>query len=249
VRQLAIDSTIERRVLVNFRVEPTVLEQMLPAPFRPSVVHGWAVGGICLIRLAQVRPATAPRWTGLATENAAHRFGVEWDTPDGPCRGVYIPRRDTDSALTAALGGRVFAGLHERARFDVTDDGERLEIRVTAASGTEIAAVAAVASTELGGVLFDSIDDALGFFRAGPVGYSPNPRRGVLEGMRLGCPLWSGSALRVERIRSSVFDDEACFPPGSCVFDSALVMRDLEAHWRTAPPLRVRDRSPSRDAA
>jgi len=48
---------IERRMLVNFRCAPDVLAQMLPPPFRPKLVHGWGMAGICLIRLSGIRPA------------------------------------------------------------------------------------------------------------------------------------------------------------------------------------------------
>jgi hypothetical protein len=64
------------------------------------------MAGICVIRLTNLRPAGFPSGIGLTTENAAHRIAVEWDEPEGPCRGVFIPRRDTDSRLTVVLGGR-----------------------------------------------------------------------------------------------------------------------------------------------
>ena len=46
-----IRGIIDRRVLVNFRVDPDVLARVCPPPFRPQVVNGFGVAGICLIRL------------------------------------------------------------------------------------------------------------------------------------------------------------------------------------------------------
>ena len=103
-----IDGEIERRLLVNYRVDPQVIARVLPDPFRPQLVGGAAVAGICLIRLGQMRPRHTPRWVGLRSENAAHRVAVEWDTADGPQAGVYIPRRDSDSWANVLLGGRIF---------------------------------------------------------------------------------------------------------------------------------------------
>src|SRR5262245_8576944 len=94
-----IRGLIERRILANYRVDPVVLAAQLPAPFRPKVVNGWGIAGICLIRLAQVRPAGFPRWCGVSSENAAHRVAVEWDDNGAVREGVYIRRRDTDSRL------------------------------------------------------------------------------------------------------------------------------------------------------
>ena len=231
--RLAIASTIDRRLLLNYRIDPGVAQRQLPAPFCPQLVGGWAVGGICLIRLIELRPAGAPASVGLRTENAAHRFSVQWDDAAGRHLGVYIPRRDTNSRITAALGGRLFEGTHLRAAFDVADDGERVSIRVRGA-GSLMIDVAASAATELESDLFGSVAEACSFFREACVGYSPNERRTDLEGMRLECERWNASALHVDEIRSSVFDDPATFPPGSIEFDSGIVMRSLPVRWHSA---------------
>ena len=45
----------------------------------------------------------------IAGRCAAHRVAVEWDDDAGQlCRGVYIPRRDTDSRLNALLTSQSF---------------------------------------------------------------------------------------------------------------------------------------------
>ena len=86
---------VDRRLLINYSVDPGVIAAILPRPFRPQLVRGRAVAGICLIRLRNMRPAGLPSWIGLTSENAAHRVAVEWDGPDGIRNGVYIPRRDS----------------------------------------------------------------------------------------------------------------------------------------------------------
>jgi uncharacterized protein YqjF (DUF2071 family) len=58
---------MERRVLVNYRVDPEVLAAILPSPFRPALVDGYGVAGICLLRLRGIRPA------GLPAESASRR--------------------------------------------------------------------------------------------------------------------------------------------------------------------------------
>jgi hypothetical protein len=42
---------IERRILANFHVVPEAISRILPEPFRPQLVNGYAIAGICLIRL------------------------------------------------------------------------------------------------------------------------------------------------------------------------------------------------------
>src|SRR5688572_23448880 len=89
-----IRGVIDRRMLVNIRVDPEVAAKVIPAPFRPKLAGGYAVGGVCLIRLKQFRPTFLPAAIGIGSENAAHRFAVEWDHAGRTREGVYIPRRD-----------------------------------------------------------------------------------------------------------------------------------------------------------
>src|SRR5690242_8636498 len=119
---IAIRSVVERRLLVNYRVDAEYAVRQLPPGFRPQLVNGYAVAGICLLRVGQVRPSVLGfgDW-GLCSENAAHRYAVEWDSPSGPTTGVYIARRDSGSVLNVLAGGRVFPGAHGRATFDVTE--------------------------------------------------------------------------------------------------------------------------------
>jgi len=104
-----IKGTIKRRLLVNFRADPTVVQRILPPPFRPKLHREHSLVGICLIRLEQIRPAGLPSVLGLSSENAAHRIAVEWTDAAGIQReGVFIPRRDTGSLLNPVGAGGYF---------------------------------------------------------------------------------------------------------------------------------------------
>ena len=74
-----IRGTIDRRILVNYHVDPRVLAPLLPAPFRPKLIHGFGMVGICLIRLKDIRPKFLPPLLGISSESAAHRIAVEWE--------------------------------------------------------------------------------------------------------------------------------------------------------------------------
>lgn len=93
-----IQGVIDRRILVNYRIDPLILAQILPPPFEPKLVNGFGIAGICLIRLKEIRPKYFPGFLGLSSENAAHRIAVEWRTNGLRQEGVYIPRRDTSSS-------------------------------------------------------------------------------------------------------------------------------------------------------
>ncbi len=136
MRLPVIQGIIRRRILVNFRVEPEVIERQIPARFRPKLQAGKAVAGICLIRLEQIRPKMMPLFVGLASENAAHRVAVTWETDEGTTEeGVYIPRRDTNSEMNHLVGGRFFPGEHHKAAFAVEETEDEIDFSMKSEDG------------------------------------------------------------------------------------------------------------------
>ena len=212
-----IRGLIDRRMLVNWRVEPDVLRRVLPEPFRPKLTADgrWGVAGICLIRLRHVRPRGLPAALGVTSENAAHRVAVCWtDAATGAERqGVYIPRRDTSSRLNALAGGRVFPGVHHHATFDVDETPEHLSVAMRSDDGvTHLSVRAAVADALPAGSAFGSLAEASAFFEGGSLGYSPGMRPGAYDGLELKTFAWSVTPLRVEEATSSLLRRPAPLP-------------------------------------
>lgn len=227
-----IHGLIDRRILVNYRVDAAVMERVLPPPFRPKTVRGWAMGGICLIRLKKIRPRFVPFPWGLRSENAAHRIAVEWDVDGATREGVYIPRRDTDSRLSIWVGGRLFPGQHHRAYFAVEESADRLDVALCSDDGdTHVRVRGHRVENFPSGSVFASLAEASAFFEAGSLGYSATAAAGRYEGLELRCQHWQVTPLAVEAVASSYFEDAARFPSGSVHFDSALLMRGIAHEW------------------
>lgn len=228
-----IQGEIERRLLVNYGVDPEAAARVLPAPFRPQLVGDAAVAGICLMRLGHMRPAHLPAPLGLRSENAAHRVAVEWDTPAGPRTGVYIPRRDSDSWANLAIGGRIYPGEHHRARFIVTEDDDHVAVAFRSVDGsTEVDVSVRLAEELSGSRLFADIRDASAFFEAGSTGYSATSRPQRFDGLGLKTSAWKVEPTSVDHARSSFFDDLALFPEGTARVDCALLMRRVPVRWQ-----------------
>ncbi len=230
---------IDRRVLVNYRVNPDVLQKAVPPPFHPKLVRGVGIAGICLIRLKEVRPAYVPRWLGVGSENAAHRVAVEWYDETGRLReGVYIPRRDSDSRLNALVGGRIFPGVHHHARFTVRETPDRFDIALRSDDGRTRLTLRARLAAELPRTsVFQSLQAASAFFEAGALGYSATGDARRFQGLELRCLSWAVEPLAVEEVHSSYFEDAATFPPGSVEFDCALLMRGIRHEWHARADL------------
>lgn len=226
-----IHGIIERRMLINFRVEPQYIETILPKPFRPKLYKGNAIAGICLIRLKDIKPKGLPNFVGVNSENGAHRIAVEWEENGLTKEGVYIPRRDTSLRLNAIVGGRVFPGKHYYAEFNVKEENNFYHLDFTSSDKTRIEIDAKLAANLNNDSIFESLDDVSKFFENGSVGYSPNGNN--FEGLKLETYNWKIEPLEVLHIKSSFFEDETIFPKGSIRFDNAVLMKNIEHEWKS----------------
>jgi hypothetical protein len=237
-----ITGIIKRRILVNYRVQPSVVAALLPQPFRPKLHRGHAIAGICLIRLEKMRPAGMPGFIGISSENVAHRVAVEWDDGATVREGVFIFRRDTDSLLNHYAGGRIFPGEQHFANFAVRDSGGHIGLRARTEKGVALVELRGFESDTLpAGSVFGSVEESSRFFECGCAGFSL-ASAGAIEGMKLVTRDWRVRPFEVEIWRSRFFADAASFPEGSVVFDHAIIMRDIAHEWQPceAPAVSVK---------
>jgi hypothetical protein len=227
-----IRGIIDRRILVNYRVDPDVLSRLVPAPFRPKLFKGAGMAGVCLIRLKGIRPRFVPSFLGISSENAAHRIAVEWDQGGEKKEGVFIPRRDTSSRLNSMLGGRLFPGVHHHAAFQVheKDDVYRVELN-SDDRHAHLLVEGKVGQEFPQSSVFGSLQEASDFFERGSLGYSVTARLDQFDGLELRSFNWQVHPLAVYKVESSFFEDRTLFPPGSVEFDCALLMQGIEHEW------------------
>jgi hypothetical protein len=239
VRLPAVTGTIKRRLLINFRADPEVVGRILPERVRPKLQNGFAVVGVCLIRLEHERPAGIPRMLGMSGEHAAHRFAVEWTNENGhDTDGVFISRRHTDSLAARLAGGRVFPVESHAAHFDVRDVDGHIDFSMRSDDGKYTVEVEGDESNTFApNSCFDSLEQVSTFFEGGSVGYSATSGADRLQGVELWTPEWKVGSFDVANVHTSYFEDKSLFPDGSIEFDHALVMRNLEHEWRAAPDL------------
>ena len=240
MRLPTIQGTIRRRILANFRVDAEVMQAQLPRRFRPKLHNGFAVAGICLIRLEQIRPKLMPELIGFDSENAAHRVAVLWDEDGQSNEGVFIMRRDTNSKLNALLGGRVFPGEHHESIFEVRENGDRIDIKMRSSDEAFRVAIEGRISDHLPpSSIFSSLGQSSSFFEGGAVGYSVTSDEDRLDGLRLKTKEWHVESFAVDCLASSYFSDETRFPRQSVEFDHALIMRNTAHEWQTVDDLYI----------
>ncbi len=224
-----IKGIIDRRILINYQVDKDILENYLPKPFKPKLVKGKGIAGICLIRLKEIRPKGLPKQIGISSENGAHRIAVEWEENGELKEGVYIPRRDTSSRINSLAGGTVFPGVHHLAKFKINEKDGTFEVSFVSDDKTSLSIKAIETDNWNNDSVFDNLDTVSNFFEQGSIGYSPN--NNDFDGLELKAKNWKVSLLKVKSVQSSFFEDETIFPRGSVKFDNALLMKDIDHEW------------------
>jgi hypothetical protein len=226
-----IQGIIDRRILINFTVDPGIIAEILPKPFKPKVYKGKAIVGICLIRLKKIRPKGFPSLVSLSSENGAHRIAVEWTENGVTKEGVFIPRRDTSSVFNSFVGGRLFPGRHFLADFKVIEKNAHYHIEFLSSDNTSIEIKAEETDQFNPESVFQTLENASRFFEGGAIGYSPGRKN--FEGLRLQTNHWKVQPLTVHKVHSSFFEDESVFPRNSVQFDNALLMTHIEHEWHS----------------
>jgi Uncharacterized conserved protein (COG2071) len=227
-----LKGVIARRVLLNFRVHPRIVQKLLPTPFQAEEREGSAIVGVCLIRLERLRPKQCPPWVGMSSENMAHRVAVCYRTPRGRQRAVFIWRRETNQKLVELFGGRLFPGVHHFARFHVEEENRSLSMNVNSFDGkTDVSFEATVDCDWQPTPAFRSLNDAAGFFQGGDCGFSSSLKAESVEGMKLKTVPWSLTPLSVRLIDCAFYFNHEYFPKGSVEFDSGFMMRSVPHEW------------------
>jgi hypothetical protein len=238
MRMPIVRGIIDRRILANYRIDAEAMARILPAPFRPKLVQGYAIGGICLIRLKNIRPRFSPLPWGIQSENAAHRIAVEWDVDGQAQEGVFIPRRDSDSRLNTMVGGRIFPVIHYHASFAIQESEQNFSVTMDSDDGDTHVHVSGKVTDKLpASSVFSSVSEVSEFFERGSLGYSLTHTPLRYDGLQLQCTDWRVEPLDVDRVESSYFENEAALPKGSVSFDCALLMRNIDHEWHSREDL------------
>ncbi len=233
----ALNGVIDRRMLVNYKVDPDVVQKILPKEFFPVVINGYASAGICLLRLTKIGIKYSPSFLRITSENAAHRFLVKWTSGGKERHGVYIPRRDTDSFLNVWLAGKLFSWPHYRANFEIKESNGGYFLKMLSKdSETEILVSAKAADSFPSDSMFDSIEHASECFKDCSTGYSPSTIPNRFKIIQLIAQTWSVKPLEIRELHSTFFENTSIFPKGTIQFDSALLMENIAHEWRSVGP-------------
>jgi hypothetical protein len=227
-----LEGVIARRILLNFRADPATVQKLVPRPLEVEQYRGYAIVGVCLIRLEHLRPKGIPSAFGVSSENMAHRVAIRYPAGDGMKRGVFIWRRETDQKMVQLFGGRLFPGVHGAATFDVSEEADALRMNISTQNGeADVRFSARRVAHWPEHSLFSNLNEISEFFRRGDCGFSCSLHGGRVEGLQLRTLCWEMEPLEIGEQNCAFYTDPPRFPVVSVSFDSALLMHGLPHEW------------------
>ncbi|MFV1989333.1 MAG: DUF2071 domain-containing protein [Acidimicrobiales bacterium] len=218
--------TIDRQVLIAYRINVDQVRTLIPEPFEPDVLHGCAIGSVSLVSMTHIRPPYCPSVLGFRAESAAHSIAVK--LPNGE-HGMYVLRHDSSSSLSRLPGGRVFPGELHSSTFSVSESSAEIDIRVKSHTCTTCVAIKGNVIRDLtSDSIFESLTGATKFFTDGASNYVAAHTQSRFDGVHLNARDWIVEPIEPSVAKASYFEDGHLLPSGSVMFDSAMVMRGIE---------------------
>lgn len=229
--KLTMHGTIRRRLLVNAVVDPDEAARHLPDGLRPHLIGVGTVVGCCLLEIEALRPSGMPVIVGQRIRATAHRIAAEWgDEAGATVTGVYVPVRHTDSRLASLVGGRIFPGVHERARIEISTADSALRWRSDPFDDPALA-MQVVVSVAPDGVVEAPCEPVGATCLDAAIGVSPD-HRGVLEAAHMAPAHRVARRVVIEDLRSGYIDSFA-----SAELTNSYLMSDVDVTWtRTSAP-------------
>jgi|GEM_PF-1202959 Uncharacterized conserved protein (COG2071). len=223
----SVTGVCDRRVILNWRVDPKLIAKQLPHPFRPRLVNGKAIVGIDVLKLFDMRPTGFPSFAGFATENAVDRISVEWEEGGSTVQGLFVPNRYSPSAVNALVSiARLFPTVFKHATFDFEERNGKF--RISLIMGGNRLEMEAKESDQLEAKsVFKTAQSASDFHRDSKISYSPSHDSDIFDAVYLKTLDWNATPLKVHSL-SYTFIERAY--PGA-EFDSALIMKSTRHEW------------------
>ncbi len=226
-----METVFQNCYLVNFAMEPSLLQRLLPHPIQPDVRNGEAFLSVVVSELADMRPTFIPKGFGFNFNQIVYRAIVTCNNE----RGVHFLRSDANNRFMC-LTGNLFSFFHfNYARINTALENGHHRINV-ATKNREADIIANYDLSKLNKEMpkysvFSSLDDAKEFFVELYVAFSTIGD--FSTAVRIKRTNWDLSVVHDENAIYSFMDGSQMFPKGSTRLDSVFYVKNLFYHWHT----------------
>ena len=233
-----METIFQNCYLVNYAMEPFLLQSLLPYPIQPNIHNGEAFLSVVVSELKDMRPTFIPKGMGFNFNQIVYRAIVTCNNE----RGVHFLRSDANNKIMC-LTGNLFSFFHfNYARIENTlNDGHHSINVLTKNREADI-----VANYDLSKVnkempeysVFSSLEDAKEFFVELYVAFSAIDN--CSTAVRIKRTEWDLRVVHDENAIYSFMDGSEMFPKGSTRLDSVFYVKNLFYHWYTLEKTKFR---------
>ena len=221
------------RALFAWKIDPVVARRLVPAPLRPKLVQGTALGAVDAMGLHGLRPRIVPGPLGLSLGMCTHLIAAEWKDGSHYRDVLYVIRRDVDVHLLGRAGGLLLPGKSHGARIQSRDELTDISIACQSLDQRcELDLAGHIGAQWPKHGLFDSpaaMMDLLGNRSGGRIAFD-DAGHGTL--IQLEAKPECAEPLTITRHHSTLFAG-TLIPSGAAQIESAVLLRNLVCAWRS----------------
>jgi hypothetical protein len=194
-----------RRVIVNYALDPKLLEAKLPCSWmRPQLIRGAAIASFCVLDLERITVGAMPSALGIRNLNCAHRFGIV-DARTGES-AVYVESRNTNSSFGALLTKLGCPGRHGLVRARMLHEASAITVEVKMARTDYSFALRAHTAERFESKAFGDLDEFASFMSQGVRSYAPSRKEGFVTIVDLFKPDPTFQPIEILEIRDSLIE-------------------------------------------
>ncbi|MBI3943230.1 MAG: DUF2071 domain-containing protein [Chloroflexi bacterium] len=236
--------------LVNFAIDPEVLQRALPPAIEPDLHQGRAYLSIVIAVMHKIRPAFLPERLGITYHQVVYRAVVRYQGK----RGVYFLRSDADNFFMSLAGDWLtFFRFHysqityrkERDRKEHQCATFRLQPGDKAPAGIDALYDLGQKSKEMPPAShFSSLAEAQDFLVELFTAYGYDPLSGKVDFVNIKRGEWHIDVVPDVRAEYTFMQDSPLFPPGSAQLDSVFYATHMPYYWYRLNTHRERSEGP-----
>ncbi len=224
-----METVFQNCCLVNFGMEPSLLQSLLPHPIQPDVYNGEAFLSVVVSELKDMRPTIIPKGLGFNFNQIVYRAIVACNNE----RGVHFLRSDANNRFMCLTGNLFsffnfnYAGIN----YSLEDSQHSISVSTNDKEADIIANYdLSKATKEMPKYsVFSSLDEAKSYFVELYVAFSA--MRNFSTAVRIQRTNWDLSVVHDKNAVYSFMDGSKMFPKGSTRLDSVFYVKNLFYHW------------------
>lgn len=234
---IPMKTLFKRCFLVNFAIDPNVIQSLLPAPLVPDLYRDRAFLSIVIADMEQMRPAFLPSVFGITYNQVVYRVMVRCQGE----RGVYFIRSDADNRFMCMMGNLMTFFKFHHSSMSFKTEGGNIHFDLMAGKNHEADIHAVFETGRASHTMpatsrFKTVEEAQPFIVEQYAAYAV-PQPNVITRVRIQRSAWDIKVVNDLRSEYQFMQIYAPFSPANTQLDSIFYVENIPYYWYTLEKL------------